>query len=199
MLAILKNRLKAALSHAGDGDVRSYLNGVHIEITTCGDMHIVATDGHRAFIGRVAASDVAWTAEPHKGPFTLTIPRATVKAAIAERLDALYMHAMPDGRYTLGNQVFTPCDGRFPDWRRIIPRDPNGEAADFNWSYLAGAQASLNLWQGTKLARCRLTMNGSGAALVESYDENAFVVVMPIGPRRDKEHAIIGRFRPASL
>lgn len=197
MLRILTNQLKAALTHAGSGDIRGYLNGVHLDIASNGDLHIVATDSHRAFIGRVLAGDVAWTDTPQKGPFSLTIPRDVVKDAIRARVVDLTLNAMPDGRYELGGKIFAPCAGTFPDWRRIVPLELSGEPATFNWSYIADAETSLQVWQGKKYARCRLTSAGAtGAAIVESYVENAFVVVMPTRARKE-EPAIVDHFVPA--
>lgn len=197
MLRILTNHLKAALTHAANGDLRGYLNGVHLDIASNGDLHIVATDGHRAFIGRVLADAVAWTDTPQKGPFSLTIPRDVVKDAIRARVVDLTLNAMPDGRYELGGKIFAPCEGSFPDWRRIVPLKLSGEPTTFNWSYVADAETSLQVWQGKKYARCRLTANGAtGAAIVESYDENAFVIVMPTRARKE-ESAIVDHFVPA--
>ena len=69
MITFAKHQLRAALSHAGTKDVRYYLNGVHLEFTESGDIHIVSTDGYRMFCGLIFAQSAKWQEKPQKGPF----------------------------------------------------------------------------------------------------------------------------------
>jgi DNA polymerase III subunit beta len=46
-LIIPADTVKALLLSAGDGDIRYYLNGVLLDLSTPGRAHLVSTDGHR--------------------------------------------------------------------------------------------------------------------------------------------------------
>lgn len=97
--------LKAALYCASNEESRYYLRGVHL--STSG--HMVTTDGHRLFCAKLAeavSQDVI-------------IPLDTVKAALklaGKRAETIELNGN-----TLGGVTFTPVDGTFPDWRRVIP------------------------------------------------------------------------------
>ena len=97
--------LKAALFCASNEESRYYLRGVHL--ATSG--HMVTTDGHRLFCAKLAEAV----------PTDVIIPLDTVKAALklaGKRAETIELNGN-----TLGGVVFTPVDGTFPDWRRVIP------------------------------------------------------------------------------
>jgi hypothetical protein len=190
MLFIQKSQLKAALTHAAKSDIRYYLNGVMLEFTASGPMHIVATDGHRLFCGLVDKPD--WMNEPQKGPFSIIIPVETVKKACASKDGTLQLKAFGDGSYTLGDCLFRPVEGTFPDWRRVSPK--SGEPAlegehQYDWRYVADAQNALNLWYGTKdkyywFKTVAAGTLGYGTGIMLGSDCTAYCVVM--GVRTDK-------------
>ena len=191
MLTIPSHKLKAALTHAAKQDIRYYLNGILLEAAVNGDLHIVATDGHRAFIGRIAGGAASWP------EFTsLIIPTDAIKAA-AKKGDITLASA--GARYALGSTLFDAIDGRFPDWRRIVPRgaaQPNED--DWNADYLADAQTALRMWSGRKYAVTRLTPRGKNAgATVTCADDTAFTVLMPVRCAKD-EVIVDNAFEPAA-
>jgi DNA polymerase III sliding clamp (beta) subunit (PCNA family) len=103
--------LKAALVCCSTEETRYYLNGVCI--TPSG--HIVSTDGHRLFAGRYADN-------PVEGE--LIIPLAAIKKALTGYKGndiTLSDSRKAGGSCTLGDITFTPVDGTFPDWKRILP------------------------------------------------------------------------------
>lgn len=172
MLLIPANYLKAALTHAGDRDVRDYLNCVRVEIVSTGDVYIVATDGARMFVGRMPAAD-----ETTLPPLAVSIPRDTVKRALTSRAAQLVLRFDP---LTLGDVGFKQPEGSYPDWRRVVPRPAADEApADFHWRYLAEAEASLRAWCRKPHILTHASFRGTDAALVTCQDENVFAVVMP--------------------
>jgi hypothetical protein len=97
--------LKAALFCASNEESRYYLRGVHL--STSG--HMVTTDGHRLFCAKLAEAV----------PQDVIIPLDTVKAAL--KLAPKKAATIELNGNTLGGVVFTPVDGTFPDWRRVIP------------------------------------------------------------------------------
>lgn len=140
-IQIPTNKLKAALTHAAVADIRHYLNGVLLEGARNGDLHIVATDGRRALIGRCAglAGDLR----------SVIIPTETIKLAI--RGQSQIVLSEDSGKWALGAINFAPIDGKYPDWRRIIPRGAVvPDTSHWNFKHLADAEAALRIWQGSK-------------------------------------------------
>lgn len=176
MLALRTAHLKAALTHAAKGDIRYYLNGVLIERTATGEVHIVATDGHRAFIGLVPDADC-----DQVGPWSIIIPADAVKQACTVKTHAVQLTPQGDGRYALGSVLFTAVAGCFPDWRRVKPDTTKAVAPDmqFNWEYVADADKALRLWYGSK-AHYWLKSLDSGQGCMLGSDSTACVVIMPV-------------------
>lgn len=182
MLTLPSHFLKAALTHAGDRDVRNYLNCVRVEVVSTGDVYIVATDGARLLAGRILATDVQ-AADLPLVPMAISIPRDTVKRALSSRASALTLRVAP---YALGDVSFAQPDGVYPDWRRIVPRPVADESpATFHWRYLAEAEAALRAWCGKPSMLTHASIRGTDAALVTCQDENVFAVVMPARLKSD--------------
>jgi len=104
-MLIATDLLKAALLCASNEESRYYLRGVHLSTTG----HMVTTDGHRLFCAKLAEAV----------PADVIIPLDTVKAAL--KLAGKKAQTIELNGNTLGGVVFTPVDGTFPDWRRVIP------------------------------------------------------------------------------
>ena len=185
MLPLAKNQLRAALSHAAVKDIRYYINGVLLEVCANGDVHLVATDGHRIFCGLVL--NPQWTDTPQKGPFSMIIPFDTVKAATKGKGDVT-LSALPDGRYSLGDSIFSPVDGKFPDWRRVIPSGKGETSAQYNWKYINAASRAIKEWHDDKNAAANLKGD-----VMHGPDRTAFCVVMPM-----RERPFATPFKPAS-
>jgi hypothetical protein len=74
---------------------------------------------------------------------------------------------------------FTPVEGTFPDYQRVIPAELNGEAAQYNVEYLyAFAQVNKALGAGYP-GNVVLRHNGNSGALIELIDANFTGVIMP--------------------
>lgn len=125
-MLIATDLLKAALFCASNEKSLYYLRGVHL--STSG--HMVTTDGHRLFCAKLAEAV----------PADVIIPLDTVKAALnlaGKRAETIELNGN-----TLGGVVFTPVDGTFPDWRRVIPPmdgykpGENQTPAHFNPDYI---------------------------------------------------------------
>ena len=117
--------LKAALFCASSEESRYYLRGVHLSTTG----HLVTTDGHRLFCAKLAEAVAA----------DVIIPLETVKAAL--KLAPKKAAVIELNGNTLGGVVFTPVDGTFPDWRRVIPpvdgyQSGTNTPAHFNPDYI---------------------------------------------------------------
>ena len=190
MITFAKHQLRAALTHAPTKEIRYYLNGVYLEFTEPGDIHIVATDGNRMFCGLIFAKDARWTDAPQKGPFSMIVPYAAVKAATKGKGDVT-LSALPDGRYSLGDWTFAPIDGKFPDWRRAVPAIHNQQQVDrFNWGFVADAEKAIQDWHDSKPQTVLRTYGMSG--VMHGPDCTAFSVIAPLRERND----VADPFRP---
>lgn len=99
--------LKAALVCASSEESRYYLRGVHL--STSG--HLVATDGHRMFVGRLA----------ERPTIDVIVPYDAVQVALkmaGARCKDLEIDLAAN---RIGQIQYTPVDGTFPDWRRVVP------------------------------------------------------------------------------
>jgi hypothetical protein len=197
--------IKASLFTMAKKDVRFYLKGLHIECTQSGDVHLVSTDGACMMAGLIAAPDVCWVESSKLGPWRLTIPRDVVdtvtKTAARARASGVTLAALPDGRYMLGDVVFTPLDGSFPDWRRVCPTAQLMETWDESPAHLdieilSRASDAVATWfdMGGKETPI-LHQHGTTAAVITGSDMTCFAVVMP---RREQEASLKVRpFTPA--
>lgn len=183
MLEIRSHYLKAALSHAGDRDIRDYLNCVRVEVVSTGDVYIVATDGARLFVGSIPAADAHPNGERLLPPLAVSIPRDIVKRALASRAPCLPLRFDP---LTLGDITFKQHEGAYPDWRRVVPpREADESPADFHWRLLADAEEALRTWSRKPSLLAHVSIRGTDSALVTCIDASCFAVVMPARPKAD--------------
>lgn len=187
MLTIPDHKLKAALTHAAVQDIRYYLCGVLLEAAQNDDLHIVATDGHRLFCGVLLGAAAGMPELARIIVPTDVIKRQAKKGDVEIAYEA--------GVWRLGNEIFKPIDGKFPDYRRVIPpTDINDAAPGFNYAYLADTEIALGLWAGGRSARVVCVPHGESAATVTSTDPTAFCLVMPLRPPKD---GVASPFAPA--
>jgi DNA polymerase-3 subunit beta len=131
--------IRAALIFASKEDVRYYLNGVCIEVAPDG-AYIVATDGHRMFAVREPCEGLV----PRLGNKCYIVPRAALESILkTSKGDSMLVRPSDDGKTAVlefggVSATCTLIDGRFPDWRRVIPaKDQSGMAGQFNGDYMA--------------------------------------------------------------
>lgn len=166
-VSIQTAHLKAAACFSGDQDVRYYLNGVLAEVRP-GETRLAATDGNIIGVLR----DVVTSGEQPDMPDVI-IPNATIKLALQSKSTTLVL-AFDGGKWSLAGIAFTPCDGIFPDYRRVIPRGQSGEPGMYNFDYLARiAKAAKALGVRTSPI---IRHNGADTAQVSIYGrEDEFV------------------------
>lgn len=126
---------------AGKGDIRYYLNAVHIERHPEGGVVIVATNGH--FMGAMHDPD-GWVHPDHTSVLVGTASKRLLSACSARRgpdgePPALLwvaekfslVSSLPDtseepelfGPYAHLTEKTELVDGKFPDWRRVVPKE----------------------------------------------------------------------------
>lgn len=172
MITLPKQQLAAALMCAAVKDVRHYLKGVLFEVTTSGQVYLVGTTGASMFVGAPAANC------SQKGPFQLIIPSDVIKAATKGKGDVT-LECVDGDAYRLGDTMFKPEDGRYPDWRRVSSNASCEPAAgDYDFELLQQANKALQAWGGYKSAS-KLTQYGTQKGVMRGENPDAFVVVMP--------------------
>jgi DNA polymerase-3 subunit beta len=158
---MLKEQLQALLMFAAKNDVRFYLKGIYSDPSG----YLVATDGHRILYIK--------TGEPG---LDVIIPREAAEAAVKM---AKKGQEIPLTKTSIGPITYTPVDGRYPDWRRVIPGNDNLEATPqclFEWQYLIDAEKAFKL-MGADGAMWGYRKTGySGEAIIAN--SNAVALIM---------------------
>ena len=181
MITINKSALKAVSRFAAKTDIRYYLVGVLVEATAT-ETRLVATDGHTMLIHRTPAENShAWTG---------IIPLDTVQAILkhktaSKRVDfPIELHetaSQHELRIDYSGQafIFRPVDGKFPDYRRVIPQSITGEAACYQPEYLQRVQDAAADLVNAKTAGFGMGYNGNSAAVC-SINPDCLAVIMPL-------------------
>jgi hypothetical protein len=189
--------IDAALCAVSKEETRHYLKGVFIDARG----FIAATNGHIAFAARcndafkLQDCRPAYDSAGHCLP-GIIVPSEALTQAIkaAGRAKGLFMVFERDvqGQWWIlyGNArvAFTPVDGSFPDWTRIIPTAPETlTAAHYQPQYIAAiGNMAKALRDGKKDATSffKLHQNGENPALV-TFDRKVDDITDASGPRTD--------------
>ncbi|WP_263147757.1 hypothetical protein [Pseudomonas sp. RIT-PI-AD] len=176
---------------AAQKDYRYYLNAIHIESHPKGGVVLCATNGH--FLGAIHDPD-GWIAPGMQSVLVASVSKRLLSACLARR--------GPDGeppavlwvaeKYSLLSSIEDAADepelfgehthltertelidGRFPDWRRVVPsqRQPfTGQFPCVNGEYLEVFNRIGVMLSGQKRF-------GGGGMYLESSAENAAIIV----------------------
>lgn len=179
--------LKAALVCASSEEARYYLRGVHL--ATSG--HMVTTDGHRMFVARLN----------ERPSIDVIVPYDAVAAAIKLAGARVKDIEIDLAANRIGQIQFTPVDGTFPDWRRVVPTgeetpstkpelNDGPEHVHFNHAYIGdfAKMAAILCGKATQAQSVLHVTTASGPALV-TFGERAdcFGVIMPIRRKPDAQ------------
>lgn len=165
--------LRAALTCAAKNDVRYYLNGVFLDLPRG---RIVSTTGAILFCGAGPRAD-------HAG---VIIPREIIETALkalGRKFERTFMVGVEITEQTIRLNVpgaiaaGTCVDGEFPQYERILPRNPSGVTAQFDPELLVKARDAINAYTGASVIGHALIHNGDSAAVMPG--KNCLVVIMP--------------------
>lgn len=125
MITVPTKHLKAALLAVPKHDIRYYLLGVFLEASAA-ETRCVATTGALAVVLRhPCVNDLL--AE-------VILPREVVEAAVKMKRDETEFEKLDASHWLMnGTHRFKPCDGKYPDYRRIFPRAVSGEATELGF------------------------------------------------------------------
>lgn len=166
---------------APKSDTRFYLNGVLIEITENGRFY-AATDGHKLVVIREARQETDTNGQwilPRDVILGIKLQKAGRTVLETAELETDGAKAKLD--YCGTGTVFSFVDGKFPDWRRVVPSKTSCEVAQFNPDYLVAirdcAAATVGVGKHTGLS---ILHNGGNASLYQCNDHNFIAVIMPL-------------------
>lgn len=168
--------LDAATICAAKSDVRFYLNGVAID-----QGHIVSTDGHRAFACdlQVVSKELPQIILPTESvkAFLKKIPAKNRKAVCNLSFDPKTKQGKLSYHNLQAHELFIGIDGKFPDWKRIFPKNVptefQGVYPQFNWSYMQDFQKVHKALGGNGLQVLLYPRSASESALVH-FDSTQF-------------------------
>lgn len=190
--------IKALLKLAPKQDVRYYLNGVLIDVRQ-NDITLVATNGHAMLtvplpadavegertIGQyIVGRDVLEAVKPIKaGRTTLPIVIDIIPGAVTPDPDrpGVTLKA-PDTVAVTGATTDTAklIDGRYPDWRRVMPAQASLEVAQFDPALVSLFGDVRELLAGASKEKPVIHHNGQAGALVSGLGRDALGVLMPV-------------------
>lgn len=180
--------LQALAKHiAPKNEIRYYLVGVLLEVTDAGRFY-VSTDGHKLVVIREAKQEA-----DENGQWI--IPRDVILGIKLSKRPVIDVceFSQENGKASLtycGTETrFGLVDGKFPDWRRVVPTNVSGEVAQFNPDYLVAVRdcAAATIGIG-KCSGLYLAHNGNSAGLYQSGDVNFIGVIMPLRVDRDESY-----------
>ena len=166
---------------APKSDIRFCLNGVLIEATENGRFY-AATDGHKLVVIREARQETDTNGQwilPRDVIMGIKLQKAGRTVLETAELETDGAKAKLD--YCGTGTVFSFVDGKFPDWRRVVPSKTSGEVAQFNPDLLVAvrdcAAATVGVGKNTGLS---ILHNGDNASLYQANSPDFIAVIMPL-------------------
>jgi DNA polymerase-3 subunit beta len=171
--------LRAVALFSAKQDCRWYLNGVCVEVLKH-QVRLIATNGHIMAVAYQVRDDDTIAIHDTQ----LIIPSAAVAVFAKEKGDLILDVPAGVSTCTLKNLgglefVFTPVDGKFPDYRRVLPSSFSGQTAQFNGEYIALFDKAAKKIYGRKFSPS-IAHNGDGSAMVRGVNENFIGIIMPV-------------------
>ena len=165
-------------------DVRYYMMGVNVEITPNG-AYFVATDGHKMGI---------WHDDKITSPETIqhVIPSTLidqVSKVITKATNSIDIELQPLIEINYINNVFKApaIDGKYPDFRRVIPETINNEIAQFDPEFLMQFKKCACILNSVKNPDIAIGHNGTGngGSVVDIQNGKFLGVIMPYRSKAD--------------
>lgn len=152
----LRRLIEATQFSMANQDARYFLNGMKFE-TEGNLLRTVATDGHRLAVCTLELAQDLQTHSvivPRKG--VLELVRLLENSDLPVRLQI----GTNNLRIELGNVIFTSklIDGRFPDYRRVLPRNAT-HILEANWDSLKQAFVRAAILSNERFRSVRLQLN----------------------------------------
>lgn len=171
--------IKALLIAAPKKDMRYYLNGICVDASK-DTVVLVATDGHMMLSFPVSADAIE---DRINGQFIIDrVDLDAIKPAKAGKHTLPLVIEVDDKGYTISGAtkaVNTLVDGKFPDWRRVVPQTLSGELAQFNLEILSRIDDIRKVFGQDEYATT-IHHNGRSCAQVTGLKHDALLLLMPL-------------------
>ena len=164
-------------------DVRYYMMGVNVEITPNG-AYFVATDGHKMGIWHESEITAPETIQ-HVIPSTLI---DQVSKVITKATNSIDIELQPLIEINYINNVFKApaIDGKYPDFRRVIPETINNEIAQFDPEFLMQFYKCAAILNSVKKPDVAIGHNGTGSGSIVDIQNGKFLgIIMPYKSKAD--------------
>ena len=176
------DHLKAVFNAVSTEETRYYLCGVQVEITAKGTT-LVATNGHMLLAAHYEINTLDETV-------SLIIPADIVKGFKPARGQDLVELSTEDGKtWRLGNTLFQPVDGSFPNWRRVMPKETPDELSVTDIWFEPKYQLAMYKAAKEIDAICDIYPDGLNPALVRFHESETDCpmvgVIMPYRKTRE--------------
>ena len=148
-------------------DPRYYLRSIYAECGPAG-ARLVATNGHIL---------AAYKIDGEFAAASCIIPRELVESELRSIGKALTVQVGIGPPCRVGQLSAPAFEGHYPDYRKVIPRESNGELAHFDFGLLARVEKAAK-FLGRKGALI-LAHNGPGPAIVNMGNPGFFALIMP--------------------
>ena len=179
---LIKN-LKAISRFCADGDIRYYLNGVKVE-SAPSETRLIATDGHILGCQR---QTIGADENEERGDFIIpldtvkTILRWKAPSKVYQDIPVIFTTESPTqirAQWHDNIVVFSPVEGKFPDYHRVIPSQLDQGQHLYSPDLIAKLASACNDINGkSKVMSYSFGFNGAGLALI---NDNFIVVIMEI-------------------
>jgi DNA polymerase-3 subunit beta len=195
MISINQTALKAVSRFSGVKDVRYYLCGVLVQASPA-ETRLIATDGHTLAAHRtiIPSVDQAMGGNYADIIIPLDVVQAVLKWKPAKKGEGELLLSPVSGgvwELSMGEQAsqstrFKPVDGKFPDYRRVLPTALDGKLAQYNPEYLMRCKNVITDFTGKKgeSAVIAIGYNGTGPAIVDCGLTSQAPVLRPGCARR---------------
>ena len=171
--------IKALLTAAPKKDTRYYLNGICVDATK-DTVVLVATDGHMMLSFPVSDDAIE---DRINGQFIIDrVDLDAIKPAKAGKHTLPLVIEVDEKGYTISGAtkaVNTLVDGKFPDWRRVVPQTLSGELAQFNLELLSRINDIRKVFGQDEYATT-IHHNGRSCAQVTGLKHHALMMLMPM-------------------
>ncbi len=151
-------------------DVRYYLNGLLFEVDN-GNLVAVATDGHRLAMSSLALPSYAGQQKqiiiPRKGVLEIMRLLANDEQLVTISLGQNHIR-LSDTSFSFSSKLI---DGRFPDYRRVLPRNSTKQVTAHR-SVLKDACTRASILSNEKYRGVRFTLSPSELQIVANNPEH---------------------------
>jgi hypothetical protein len=177
-MMIPKNLIKAAIPCAAKNDRREQLNGALFDWNLSEKrLRVMSTNGHTL---SALSVEILTCGDPD---FSIIVPIDVLIYVSKVKGPAEELKLNGD-QWLFADRLFTPIDGQFPDYRRVIPSPEGRECSPGNYDadlLMAGRACLRAYYDLPKCPAFPLSQNGTrDSAVMHNGHNDAVVVILPV-------------------